>query len=323
MISATRTSIAPASTLFAYAQQEKAPRRIGVFFTSIAVQTAAIAIAIFISLTAPTIIEQQRHYYTVTPLVMPSAASVASRPAPAIPVAALPAVSRSLTLNTPREQIRVAPVPPAPPVIQPVPQAKVPLPDLPKPVPVAPPMPRKVEATAFSDHLPILPTPPAARPVQSVAFAVSEKATPAATPQNKTVSALQGFEQPTPSPRQPANHNAAVGSAGFGMTQSQSSPRNSSNAATGQRLSPVVVETTPKPLYTDEARRLHVEGEVLLQVVFQSSGKVHVLSVIKGLGHGLDEAAIRAAERIHFNPAQSAGQSVDSTAVVHIVFALS
>jgi TonB family protein len=320
---ATPTSIAPASTLFAYAQQEKAPRRIGVFFTSIAVQMAAIAIAIFVSLTAPTILEQQRHFYTVTPLVMPSVAPAASRPVPAIPVAVLPAVSRSLTLDTPRQQVRVAPVPPAPPILPPVFQPKASLPELPKPAPVAPPVPRKVAATAFSDHPPIPPPLPAARPVQSIAFAVSEKATPAATPQSKVVAVLQGFEQPTPSPRQPENHNAAVGLAGFGMTQPPSSPRNRSNTVTGQRLSPVVVETTPKPLYTDEARRLHIEGEVLLQVVFQSSGKVHVLSVIKGLGYGLDGAAIRAAERIHFKPAQSAGQSVDSDAVVHIVFALS
>jgi TonB family protein len=61
---------------------------------------------------------------------------------------------------------------------------------------------------------------------------------------------------------------------------------------------------------------------VLLEVVFESSGKVHVNRVIRGLGHGLDEAAIRAAEEIHFRPAVRDGQPADSTAVLHIVFQL-
>jgi len=44
--------------------------------------------------------------------------------------------------------------------------------------------------------------------------------------------------------------------------------------------------------------------------------------VISGLGHGLDENAIRAAEQIRFKPAQRAGQPAASTATVHIVFQL-
>ena len=57
-------------------------------------------------------------------------------------------------------------------------------------------------------------------------------------------------------------------------------------------------------------------------VVFESSGKLHVLRVIRGLGHGLDEAAVRAAEQIRFKPALRDGQPADSTAVLHIVFQL-
>jgi hypothetical protein len=41
---------------------------------------------------------------------------------------------------------------------------------------------------------------------------------------------------------------------------------------------------------------------------------------VKGLGHGLDEAAMRAAEQIKFKPALSNGHPVDFPAVVHIVF---
>jgi TonB family protein len=85
---------------------------------------------------------------------------------------------------------------------------------------------------------------------------------------------------------------------------------------------PAEILMKPTPVYTDEARKLRIEGEVLLQVVFESSGKIQVVRVIRGLGHGLDEAAIRAAEQIRFKPALRDGQPADSTAVLHIVFQL-
>jgi TonB family protein len=57
-------------------------------------------------------------------------------------------------------------------------------------------------------------------------------------------------------------------------------------------------------------------------VVFRSSGEVEVLSVERGLGHGLDESAKAAARKIRFKPAQRQGQPVDYNATVHIVFEL-
>lgn len=88
------------------------------------------------------------------------------------------------------------------------------------------------------------------------------------------------------------------------------------------RMTPVHITDKPKPLYTSEGRAKKVEGEVILQVVFTASGEVQVLRVLKGLGYGLDESAQNAARQIKFNPAQKDGQAVDSSAVVHIVFAL-
>jgi TonB family protein len=67
---------------------------------------------------------------------------------------------------------------------------------------------------------------------------------------------------------------------------------------------------------------LRIEGEVLLEVVLQASGRLQVVRVVRGLGHGLDDSAVRAAEQIHFKPAQRDGQPADSTAVLHIVFQL-
>ncbi len=84
---------------------------------------------------------------------------------------------------------------------------------------------------------------------------------------------------------------------------------------------PVEILAKPDPAYTEEARRLKLEGEVLLQVVFPAAGsQVQIIRVIRGLGHGLDEAAIRAAQQIRFKPARRDGQPVDFPATVHIVF---
>ncbi len=74
------------------------------------------------------------------------------------------------------------------------------------------------------------------------------------------------------------------------------------------------------PVYTDEARRLHIEGEVLIEILFPATGPARVLRVLRTLGHGLDENAVAAAQSIRFRPATQGGQAVDSTAVVHVAF---
>jgi TonB family protein len=86
---------------------------------------------------------------------------------------------------------------------------------------------------------------------------------------------------------------------------------------------PVSIQSKPTPAYTPEARQLRIEGEVLLSVVFTADGHVRILNVVRGLGHGLDEAAQRAAQGVKFSPAMRNGHPVDSNATLHIVFQLS
>jgi TonB family protein len=93
-------------------------------------------------------------------------------------------------------------------------------------------------------------------------------------------------------------------------------------AAAAPAVIPVEVLSKPTPVYTDAARRLKIEGEVVLEVEFLASGAVRVLKVVRGLGHGLDESAAAAAEEIRFKPASSEGRAVDSRATVQIVFRL-
>src|SRR5450759_5163747 len=85
---------------------------------------------------------------------------------------------------------------------------------------------------------------------------------------------------------------------------------------------PAEITFKPRPVYTDEGRKLKIEGEVLLEVVFSATGQIRIVRVVHGLGHGLDESAVRAAEKIQFKPALRDGHPADSEAVLHIVFQL-
>jgi len=84
----------------------------------------------------------------------------------------------------------------------------------------------------------------------------------------------------------------------------------------------VEILSKPTPVYTQEARDLKLEGQVLLDILFTADGHVQIQRVVRGLGHGLDEAAQVAASKMRFKPAMKNGQPVDSTAVVHVVFQL-
>jgi TonB family protein len=83
-----------------------------------------------------------------------------------------------------------------------------------------------------------------------------------------------------------------------------------------------VILFKPKPEYTAEGRQLKIQGDVLLQVVFKASGEVQVVRVLQGLGHGLDQNAEAAAQKIRFKPAREDGQPVDFPANVRIDFEL-
>jgi len=85
---------------------------------------------------------------------------------------------------------------------------------------------------------------------------------------------------------------------------------------------PVDILEKPHPQYTAEGRSLKIEGDVVLEMVFLANGSIQVKGVVSGLGHGLDEAAERAAQQIKFKPAKREGQPVDFPARVRIEFRL-
>ncbi len=84
----------------------------------------------------------------------------------------------------------------------------------------------------------------------------------------------------------------------------------------------VEVISHPRPEYTPEAKQLKIQGDVVLEVRFSADGRCHVIRVVRGLGHGLDEQAIRVAEETQFKPATRDGRPVDITTYYRIDFQL-
>jgi TonB family protein len=67
---------------------------------------------------------------------------------------------------------------------------------------------------------------------------------------------------------------------------------------------------------------MRIEGEVLLKIRVDKDGHAELLGVVRGLGHGLDEAAVRILGQTRFKPALQNGQPVDKETVYHVRFEL-
>ena len=119
-----------------------------------------------------------------------------------------------------------------------------------------------------------------------------------------------------------SGRGSAVQASGYRSHEVAQATPHVQHVDSGPPTTAVEIIFKPNPVYTDEARGLKLEGEVLLEVMFGANGQLHVNRVVRGLGHGLDEAAIAAANKMRFKPAMRMGTPMNSTAVVHVVFQL-
>jgi TonB family protein len=83
---------------------------------------------------------------------------------------------------------------------------------------------------------------------------------------------------------------------------------------------PPQVLTHPAAVYTDEAQKLGIQGNVVVQAYFDADGNVTVLKVVKGLGYGLDENALAVLKGWRFAPALRDGLPVSAVAEIEIPF---
>jgi protein TonB len=66
----------------------------------------------------------------------------------------------------------------------------------------------------------------------------------------------------------------------------------------------------PQPQYTEIARKARLQGVVIVQAIIDKQGTVTNVKVLKGLGMGLDQAAVEAIKKWKFEPATLNGKPV-------------
>jgi protein TonB len=95
----------------------------------------------------------------------------------------------------------------------------------------------------------------------------------------------------------------------------------------------VAVEEMPEPIggikgiqekivYPEIAKRAGVEGKVYILAFVDETGKVTKAQVLKGIGAGCDEAALKAVEETKFKPGKQRGKPVKVQVSIPIVFKL-
>jgi TonB family protein len=185
------------------------------------------------------------------------------------------------------------------------------------PVPDSPPSIRPSELVLPALAPPIVDLPPA-RIVKAAGFSSIEAKE--SSPMRPALASSGAFDPAVTTGSTVARAAIQAGTFGDASVAARGAP--ASRDAASPHASAAEIIFKPRPAYTDDARRLQIEGEVLLELLFGASGEVRVLRTLRGLGHGLDENAIAAAREIRFRPARRGGAAVDSSAVVHIVFQL-
>ncbi|NBC19042.1 MAG: TonB family protein [Bacteroidetes bacterium] len=175
----------------------------------------------------------------------------------------------------------------------------------------------------------------------------------AATPdviQLEDIQPTQQIETPPPPPRppvpvavpddalledEPLRFDAALepdGPAPVGPSTSPSEGREADEEAPDEHYF-VAVEEMPEPIggieairhkvrYPEMARKAGVEGMVVVQFVVDDAGTVREATVLKGIGAGCDEEALRVIRQTQFRPGRQRGKAVNVKMSIPIRFRL-
>lgn len=94
------------------------------------------------------------------------------------------------------------------------------------------------------------------------------------------------------------------------------------NGAGGGALTPPSLLTHPDPEYSEEARKAHLQGTVVLRIEVNARGQAQNFSVRQSLGLGLDDRAVEAVKKWRFIPGKLNGKPVVVVAFVEVSFRL-
>lgn len=323
------------------------------FVTSSVINGMALALVLYIGATARHVLEQ--HHYEMTELIAPTTPppqpKIKQPPTPKLPPPELPKVK----MDAPKIEMP-KPKPPEPKPIQM--EAKLAMPEM-KPAKAAivlAPQPKAALTAAMPAQNPTVkpstapvhlgetfgatPNPNATRPatIAAIGNPYGGMQGPAVAPHGVVGStgignglkagSNAGMAGKVASAGIPGATGNSPGTGTYGKVASAGIPATVAAAPVVQKTaaapSATNLEVISKPpvQYTSEARQLKVEGDVVLRVTFLATGQIVVQSVVKGLGHGLDEEARRVAQQIRFRPATRDGHPIDLTTTITISFQL-
>jgi periplasmic protein TonB len=196
----------------------------------------------------------------------------------------------------------------------------------PEPDPPAPPKPAPPPEVKPVER-PVEPPPPVAKPDPVPPVVAPVVSAPASPKEQAGVLA----ETPSTSTSQGAGTGGGSGTGGGTGIGEGSGPgigAGSGGGTGGGPYRPGSGITAPslvhevKPDYTEEARRRSLAGDVVLEIVVRSDGRVGAVRVRQGLGAGLDQRAVEAVRQWRFTPARRLGSPVDVLVEVAVEFRL-
>jgi TonB family protein len=112
------------------------------------------------------------------------------------------------------------------------------------------------------------------------------------------------------------------GGFGGGPNQGGGGPEGSYKFGAVGGLSAPNCPVRPEPTYSDDARKAHIQGTVVLDSTIQKDGSINVNGVSRSLGYGLDDAAREALRNWKCNPGKLNGQPVPVQIQIVISFHL-
>ncbi|MGC4121598.1 MAG: TonB family protein [Myxococcales bacterium] len=96
----------------------------------------------------------------------------------------------------------------------------------------------------------------------------------------------------------------------------------------GRYVPPYKVTKVPEPVgeckgvYPEEARKLGIEGQVVLRIRVDSTGNVVKAAVVKALGYGFDESAVAAITKCRFKPGTEGDEAIATEITYTFTFLL-
>ena len=144
----------------------------------------------------------------------------------------------------------------------------------------------------------------------------------------------RGVVTPPPDPRPPNQGSGAGGGAGTGngsgvgegdgsgIGPGSGGGEGGGPYRAGAGIDPPSIQREVKALYTDDARRRGIEGDVVLEIVVRRDGSVGDVRIKRSLDRGLDQRAIDAVRQWRFAPARRHGAAVDVIVEVAVEFKL-